>query len=1803
MLIAMEVKKTNKFITYNDRKTIVQNKSMRSREILLQPLYRYPNTKLNHISQNKCIKSDYHIIQRLVSSSDEVEQFHSNHCLTVNQNLQTNDNENHEGMLGDVEVTLEEYAGPYRDNCNEGVRISGTCLWRRVAVRGAGGSFLHKSFALSSSCNEAFSSTNASSHFQKNNDHIIASHREKDEDNRNDFDYSHPVMCWTSFAPEIDHQNNARSARLDQSTYFKRYLCVLAEPSLLRIFDMQPSSFNQPNQQSTKADQRIFATEGGDGHVISLPFEASSIFSIHTSHYYEHENHKSSIDGLLIQRIGTQEDHAAWKDFQNTYDPNVHDIRYQDESANVFERQFQNHYKQYSFSTKTHHYYHHHQEQHSHQIDEKINEDDDEECIISDPPHPVRLKNVFGPDMSAQTKQIHGVQPVSQLLYYDNENVNAQTQYYPSSVTSLFSLRHPLDEVRPLALLPPHFSSQNILSSLSSSSLPNHSHLSNNRYVQPLFSDAHEQVLFIGSPKRIHSSNLSNKSNVTNSPNICVTFHSEIKRHAVWLLKRAPPPPISTPLWKRATSENVTKKGARNKYKNNQHMALDENEEETFMSNTIPISTTTTAHPQMNNSFLHNDEKIMEDNVPVHSRQTSHFFSDIHPDYGLSLLWAEEPSAITSCSHESFSFDRNEASHTTSPLLPPAFQTESKSTVLSLQRAHNLFLSSDMNKSVMNLCLVCPQKRNNQGSQIQDNQTEKNTSILRCLSIHFSDEKTKCDESDQYGAMIHRISHKMDMPCISAQPISCIPNVVDILVCVASTIHSQNEDHSLKLYRGDYFISDFCLPLGGCFGGDNARKKDINKSTFPGRMKRYPFPSTVSKEKKDVISLLSEGYEHGIILDLSYPIRDRIDVKCKAPALATESTKDLKQLDEKMKCFTLRTSISLSMTTSPIAEATLEAIDSAPNIPSEFSLQFRVDCVRFFQQISLFSSMDENSMNSYSFVDPAWTAVSTVIFEIFRKLCTHQNNSTVSNIKKDIIDSNTYECNVRDNTAISQHIDHELDFLLQSEFHNTYSMDHSNLFFECKIFEQDQIENKSKQMPTTKSSSPENKVDAKLIEILSDLTCTSISNIPITRELCSYLFDALHLLYEDSKLSRCTRGKDWIDRLGSLMIQITKRSNGEMDDFLDHYRRDVCSKCECCSILSPHLNLEHSYRLSTFATPPSFLAWIDFMLKGYTLDDIWTETAYFKIPPHVLNTSCTSTRKIYRLFSILLDPKNTDPGMALSKPSSKNDNKETILSGDQYVKERSQRVVLAMVDEGLTNLSDIVKELPTAIILPLMESVIRCRNDPPRLNSNWPHKAYELIGRSDLAEMIYIKQGLKEPPNFSSLSARYKGSRANDLLSPSTGLLTLHSDPEEDGLVPIEIFSSMIFPHDRRIREAARCLQSSRPTFFRVDRALDISDHDYERLKQERLLLLCRRVLACPLGRGMLTIGSMQPVLAEPLPIPDLCLAGKVPPNNAVLALDVSNCPSDMCMWPEFHNGVAAGLRMRTARSSSGKGGINQITRTWILFNKPNSQRAGGFESQTHNVSNPNSSNRSSTNSYHAHGGLLMALGLRGHLSALAMTDIYEYLTQGGVTTTVGILLGMAATKRSTCDPSVSKMLCLHIPSLLPPSFSTMEVASAAQAAAIAGIGLLYQGSSHRLMTEFLLNEMGKKPTTDYSTHDRESYTLACGLALGLVNLSTGKSDDENEKNGRGAGLTDLNIEERLNRYIIGGNDTTGARLQMEAIGKSNVGGLNVDTDKCSRIFEGTTINTDVTAPGATLALGLMYLKRYVVHFSSFDLH
>lgn len=118
---------------------------------------------------------------------------------------------------------------------------------------------------------------------------------------------------------------------------------------------------------------------------------------------------------------------------------------------------------------------------------------------------------------------------------------------------------------------------------------------------------------------------------------------------------------------------------------------------------------------------------------------------------------------------------------------------------------------------------------------------------------------------------------------------------------------------------------------------------------------------------------------------------------------------------------------------------------------------------------------------------------------------------------------------------------------------------------------------------------------------------------------------------------------------------------------------------------------------------------------------------------------------------------------------------------------------------------------------------------------------------------------------------------------------------------------------------------------------------------------------------------------------------------------------TELRSWPEFHNGVAAGLRLAPVQvitvvfSSYIKGlpfgycvfysiyiqfmnmdfhcplshslimGFwsvqGKISRTWIVYNKPEEPNA-------------------------THAGILLALGLRGYLRVLIMTDVYQYLSQ-----------------------------------------------------------------------------------------------------------------------------------------------------------------------------------------------------------------
>ncbi len=533
----------------------------------------------------------------------------------------------------------------------------------------------------------------------------------------------------------------------------------------------------------------------------------------------------------------------------------------------------------------------------------------------------------------------------------------------------------------------------------------------------------------------------------------------------------------------------------------------------------------------------------------------------------------------------------------------------------------------------------------------------------------------------------------------------------------------------------------------------------------------------------------------------------------------------------------------------------------------------------------------------------------------------------------------------------------------QTTRESTKSKSHWELLLECSKDEPFATEYRDLfgEMPATIAKESESRLGLEDLANLGSLAVEHLASSEST--MATTVFDAFHLFYEEMKLysSKLDGGLTYI---GSILCDICAMSSCELSSkFLSYYFLDL-EHYEPTPTTNPVSGDE--IPLSTFVKPPSILSWIEQAVRGNPLSQLFSDFDRSEI-----NTTCARIRSFLRIFPVLC-------------------NRE----GDEStLRTRDLKVVKMLLEEGFTDPEALRDGLPAGVALPLLDLFHRCRTSPIGPVDDVDPAVWSLIGRDDTHKKI------SEQANPSVTSTIRNSSNESD-------------DSDKDGIAQLELASSMLFPEDNRIKEAGRLLRSSKPSFLRVPRAIEVSDHDYERQKQEKLLMLSRRVLALPLGRGMLTIGNLKPVPAEPLPLPEICLSGRIHPTNTTMALDISECPVDMKVWPEFHNGVAAGLRLPL--HLEGGESITKITRTWIVYNRPsaaNNQNdaQNNINNANNNANNNNNESNASQGQNHAHGGLLMALGMRGHLTALEMTDIFDYLTHGSVTTTVGCLLGMAA--------------------------------------------------------------------------------------------------------------------------------------------------------------------------------------------------
>ncbi|KAF0701353.1 Aste57867_8134 [Aphanomyces stellatus] len=602
------------------------------------------------------------------------------------------------------------------------------------------------------------------------------------------------------------------------------------------------------------------------------------------------------------------------------------------------------------------------------------------------------------------------------------------------------------------------------------------------------------------------------------------------------------------------------------------------------------------------------------------------------------------------------------------------------------------------------------------------------------------------------------------------------------------------------------------------------------------------------------------------------------------------------------------------------------------------------------------------------------------------------------------------------------------------------------------------------------------------------------------------IFLTLHLLYEDIKVSTCSL--PWLRPLGIALGNLARAAG--MASYFHHYVQD----------LGPE-RFESTEDVGmqpgggpTLAPPVDLFAWIQQRMATFHYNSL--QPTPRPVPDFPTSPALVRTQHVVALYS------NLYPDF-------------TAGTAAPPLHLRAQQVVRHLVT--IPHFERMLHDLPDGVALPLRYALTLCKHEP---SDEWDSAACAIIHRPD-----WVGQGR----DGDACDSHHDGHRVATLAGMGDA---------NDGFDDVMTWNAPLFPTDHRLKEVGRLLRSNKLMYLKIHRDPLHSDADVLNLQQSRLLLLCKRSMAMPVARGMVTLGSLTPhastSLTTPLVIPPMPLAARIAETNARTVLDTSGY-KELTLWPKFHNGVATALRLPPAHE-------RDVTAQWILSHKPKQV--------------------DDEDDVAAHAGFILGLGLLGHLHHLSQSAIYQYLSMDHELTSVGLLLGLAATtvlkqKDLILERTVSRILSLHLPILLPPTFAHVNITPSAQTASILGLGLVYHGTGNRNMTEIMLSEITAapivmSPTSSQSSVDlsqKEGYALAAGMAVGLITL--GRQSD--------TGLADLHLEEKLGKYMVGGtqkirHDPTNCVLR---------------TKKKSAQLE--SINVDVTAAGSALALAFMYIQ------------
>lgn len=674
---------------------------------------------------------------------------------------------------------------------------------------------------------------------------------------------------------------------------------------------------------------------------------------------------------------------------------------------------------------------------------------------------------------------------------------------------------------------------------------------------------------------------------------------------------------------------------------------------------------------------------------------------------------------------------------------------------------------------------------------------------------------------------------------------------------------------------------------------------------------------------------------------------------------------------------------------------------------------------------------------------------------------------------------------------------------------------------------------------------------------------STVSNDHVASEnalILTHVLNALHLIYEDRKLNNLLKmDVRQLAEANKKLAMFLGNSN-----FVDYYRRE---NGYCPESRGKILNTSDSdlYEL------PSIFDHLADLMAGVQRDrfPVLSFSKRGSMQDLFDKSKCANslTLQIEEFYRCLYLPERND--------STYEENAENILL--RMVKHNFRRVDL--------------ESLPFGVALPLQDALWMCRKRP---KLSWSADAFLLIDREDLLpitpEPLLVAEKDNHSASLSLLRMQSIAAADSKSLGSTDGTCNITTSVDssasqsfttdaEDGCEMADFIFTLRFGRDRRLSEVRRMLRSTTPVVISPNLEAAANGESDGSEFEEKLLNLLQKRVAAPVGRGAFTLRTFMPAdPTKPLVVPEICMTGRLY-GQKFAKLNLTDSSAIDTDWGEFHNGVASGLRLVAPDSTRDSDNVKILTRSWIVRHKPADISASA-----------------------SHAGMLLALGLGGFLPALRNTDLYQYLLPRHDLTSIGLMLGLACGNRGSMHEKITKMLQVHVRAFNGAGFSMPEfsVSVDVQTAAILSLGLLYESSHKPFVLEGLFMELTRCSRYGPEVDGREGLSLAAGIAIGLVCLGGGEPLVSISKgnlvdrlaqlaNGDSVNLTDDTSVPEISNEIKSSQENVSNDVDRSGLG---------DSDAC-RVAELASVNIDAVAPGALLALGLMYLKSNDLHIAN----